>query len=89
MNKTQADYEYIMRRRDEFQKAMQPFNDMLKKVVERIPVSGLAINMDTGEMRLMPLPNEWQKKIDFIIEERNDFVKRNFPEIIITELPNE
>jgi len=77
----------IMRRREEFQRAVQPFNDILKKVIERIPVSGMAINMETGEMRMLPLPDEWQKKIDFILEERNRFIKSNFPEII-TE-PNE
>lgn len=71
----------IQKRMEQVKRDLQPFTDALTKIIEKMPVSGFSINVKTGEMKSLPPPHEWQKRIQDILDARNEYIRTRYPEI--------
>jgi len=63
----------------EFKLSLEPFAHMLTRIYTIMPHPGYIIK-DDGQFELRPYLPEWQKKIDEVIKERDEYIKENFPE---------
>lgn len=71
----QQDPEYLRRKRQELELSLQPFRDMMYHVLSIMPMQGFHMYPD-GRIEQLPIPKEWQEKIDLINKWREDHIKR-------------
>ena len=70
------------RKRKECIQACEPFHDMMYHILSRMPHPGMLLDLKTGEVKDMPISPEWQERIDFINNERESFIRSNYPELL-------
>lgn len=71
----------IYERRMQFKRDMEPFAWQLGQIIAVMPMPGFKIDMLDGSFEQLPPAKEWQDQIDRILEMRNEFIKRHYPEI--------
>lgn len=68
---------YLERRRMEYLSDMKYFSDTLFKIHSIMPCHKRFFFNGTFEQHI---PEEWQKLIDKVMEQKNEFVKSHYPE---------
>lgn len=75
MNEQEKDYIYR-----EMRAALEPFDRILSDIYAVMPHSGYIVDLANGTFEPLPPLPEWQKRIDKVIEMRNEYIKSTFPE---------
>lgn len=75
------DPEYLYRKRQELDRSLQPYRDMMNRVLSLMPIQGFHMYPD-GRIEQIPIPKEWQEKIDLINEWTEDHIKQFWDGII-------
>jgi len=67
--------EYVSRLQHELYRSLEPYRNMMNHVLSIMTMQGFYIYPD-GRIEELPIPKEWQDKIDFIRERTEEHINQ-------------